>query len=143
MRCRRLSHRYAVFITRQEFRLLTEGNWKTEKIKMAKAHSYWYPATDIYETDVMIYITVELAGVKPDNIDITIYKDALIIEGQRHLAVNGQEGFYHIAEISQGPFRLELLLPVVIDPDQTEVQCEQGILKLTLAKIEGGKTYGS
>lgn len=134
MRCRRLSARYAMFIARSKSRFLSE-NWALEKVR-ALAHSQWHPATDIYETDSMIYVTAELAGLKPEEIDIALYEDALIIEGKRQFLIDGEDGVYHLAEIRQGPFRLELILPALVDQEQVDARYEQGLLSIILVKRE-------
>jgi HSP20 family protein len=137
MHCRRLSHRYAVFVKENKPRSTSE-DWKNEKVKVIIAHSRWRPAADVYETDSKIYISTELAGVKPEEIDIALYEDALVVEGVRRLPLDGQGGVYHAAEIRQGPFCLEILLPTRVDAEKVDAQYEHGVLRIVLRKLKGG-----
>jgi HSP20 family protein len=133
MHCRHLSHRYTVLIKKTALHPASE-EWITEKIRVVVAQSIWRPPTDIYETEKCIYLLVDLAGLKPEAIDIALYEDALVIEGERHLKIDGEAGVYHSAEIRQGHFRLEILLPTQVNEGHVEAQYEAGILKVTLEK---------
>jgi HSP20 family molecular chaperone IbpA len=59
----------------------------------------------------------------------------LIVEGQRRLQTAGPHGVYHVAEIRQGPFRLELPLPVAIDQERVEARQDRGLLRITFPKL--------
>lgn len=136
MRCRRFSHYYTMFVTKKGIHPLLE-NWGIEKAQMAVAYTRWSPPTDIYETESKIYIMAELAGVKLEDIDIALYENALVVEGQRKFSPGSQNGVYHTAEIRQGPFCLEILLTHSIDPDQIHAQYEEGLLNIVLVKQKG------
>ena len=82
---------------------------------MRLAQTCWRPAADVYETASTIAVTVDLAGVDHEALDVLLYEDALIVEGQRRLRPAEAGGVYQTAEIRQGPFRLELALPAPID----------------------------
>lgn len=130
MRCRR--QHYAVFISKNK---VHAEDWETEKVRVVIAHSRWRPAADIYETESTIYITIELAGVDPLEIDIALYENALVVEGYRRLLFESKEnGVYHAAEIRQGPFQLEVLLPTKVNIEQVDARYEQGLLKIALTR---------
>src|SRR5919108_216514 len=59
----------------------------------------WRPATDICETPDSITITVELAGVREEDLDIELYPDAVIVSGSRSPQLCGPEAIYHALEI--------------------------------------------
>jgi HSP20 family molecular chaperone IbpA len=60
-----------------------------------------------------------------------------MVEGQRRLPQADEMGVYHVAEIRQGPFRLELALPARIDAERVDARSERGLLVITLMKAEG------
>jgi len=97
----------------------------------------WRPFTDIYETPRKIRVIVELAGVVPDALEVVLYDNALVVKGQRQLPVKNTQRTYHVAEIRQGPFCLEVPLTTAVDPEQVEVRYERGLLKITLIKNKG------
>jgi HSP20 family protein len=134
MRYRRLGYRYAVVLTAGEPRQLADY-WRTGSVSVVIAQPCWRPAADLYETTNAIYVTVELAGVALEELEIVLYDDALVIEGKRRLEAIDSEGMYHTAEIRQGPFRLELPLPASVNPEQIESNYSQGILQLVLTKV--------
>jgi HSP20 family protein len=140
MRYRRLNYRYAVLVSGGAPRP-SAYEWLAGRPGVAIAQPRWRPATDVYETDGGICITVELPGVDPDNLDVLLYQDALVVEGQRRLRPIEGDGVYHAAEIRQGPFRLELGLPAPIDLERVEATYDRGLLQLTLSK-EGGERRG-
>ena len=132
MRYRRLSYRYAVVLTTAQDRLWGESRLAgSSGVRFARTH--WRPPADICESESAIEVTIDLAGVDQDELDVVLYEDALIVEGQRRLAAS-PTGVYHLAEIRQGPFRLELGLPVAFDIDHVDARYEQGLLRITFPK---------
>ena len=132
MRYRRLSYRYALVLTANR-----ERTWDNPRLADAAgvrfAQTYWRPPADVCESEDGIEVTVDLAGVDQDELDVVLYEDALIVEGQRRLAT-APSGVYHLAEIRQGPFRLELGLPAACDLDRVDAQYDQGLLRITMPK---------
>jgi HSP20 family protein len=101
------------------------------------AQPRWRPRADVAESPTAIAVTVELAGVDPDEVEAILYDDALVITGRRQLPGPGTGGVYLAAEISQGSFRLEIGLPVTVSPEPIEARYDHGLLLVTLAKAEG------
>ncbi len=135
MRYRRMSYRYALVLSAGEPRPL--GNSVLiEHLGVHLAQTSWRPAADIYETAGALVVTVDLAGVDIEEVDLTLFDDALVVEGRRRLPAEDEGGVYHMAEIRQGPFRLELGLPAVIDAEQVESRYERGLLQLTISKLK-------
>jgi HSP20 family protein len=132
MRYRRLSYRYALVMTPKE-----DQAWDNTRLAGSTgvrfAQTWWRPPADVCESERAIEVTVDLAGVDQDELDVVLYEDALIIEGQRRLTT-APNGVYHLAEIRQGPFRLELGLPVAFDLDRVDARYDQGLLRITLPK---------
>lgn len=129
MRYRRFSYRYAVVITGQQPGLFGDP-WQPARLVLAQPS--WRPPADVTETRDAFQATIELAGVEPEALDILVYEDAVVLEGQRRLPPSG--GRYLSAEIRQGPFRLELPLSAPVDPDAVEANYERGLLVMKLPK---------
>jgi HSP20 family protein len=133
MRYRRVSYHYAVTLS-------TEASWVSEYDRPERQPSIlrstvcWRPNADVYETAESIIVTVDLAWVDPDAIEVTLFDDALVIEGQRRLDPADRAGYFHAANIRQGPFRLEVSLPSSIVPDRIDHRYDRGLLQLTIPK---------
>jgi HSP20 family protein len=136
MRYRRYSYRYALVLSTSVPRPLGLPDLG-ERRRVQLAQTWWRPAADVYEAATTITVTVELAGVDYEELDVLLYEDAVVVEGKRRLPVGEAGGVYHTAEIRQGPFRLELALPAPIDPERVVARYEQGLLQLMLPKSEG------
>ncbi len=133
MRYRRLSYRYALVVTGNQD-LPWGATRPTDQPGVRFAQTSWRPPADIRESDQTIEVIVELAGIDPDAVDVVLFEDALIVEGKRQLT-NGQPGVvYHLAEIRQGPYRLELPLPCSIDQERVEARYVDGLLRITFQK---------
>jgi HSP20 family protein len=98
------------------------------------APTTWRPAADVLETPTSIVLTIELAGVREDDIEIELYPDAVIVSGSRHARADDPEGFYHSLQIRRGPFRVEVPLPAIVDTDGAEASLDAGMLRIMLAK---------
>lgn len=135
MKYRRLSHRYAVMLTAGQPRPFGEPI-RFEQFGVRLAQTKWRPPADVYESERAIAITVELAGVEPEELDIQLFDDALVVEGKRVLPPIEPDGIYHAAEVRQGPFRLEIPLLASIDPERFSAQYDRGLLRVVFAKAQ-------
>jgi HSP20 family protein len=132
MRYRRLSYRYAVVMATGRSRPFGDA-WPRQAPSVGLARP-WRPATDVVETAAEVIVTVELAGVDHDELDVLLFEDALIVDGERRLPPAHEAGVFHVAEIRQGQFHLEIPLPSAIDPDQVDAHYERGLLEMRILK---------
>ncbi len=132
MRYRKLSYRYAVVLAPSQPRQLGIGDL-FGRAGVRLAPTSWRPPVDVYETPSRVMVTSELAGIDPDSLDVLLFDDAIVVEGQRRI-VPSEEGVYQTAEIPQGRFRLEVPLPSRIDADKVDASYERGLLQITMDK---------
>jgi HSP20 family protein len=130
-----MSYRYALVLTANQSRQFG-GLFAAEQTGVRFAQTYWSPPADVCESHNTIEVTVDLAGIDQDDLDVVLFEDALIVEGQRRLTGADPGVVYHVAEIRQGPFRLELGLPGSIDQERVEARYDQGLLRITLQKMQ-------
>jgi HSP20 family protein len=98
----------------------------------------WRPATDIYETPEAILVKMELAGMREEDIEVTLYEDALVVAGRRADDAELDSAiYYHEAQIRYGPFRAEIMLPGAVQREGVEAHFENGFLRLKLPKVPG------
>lgn len=98
-----------------------------------------WPAIDIAEKDDTVLVRAEVPGLKPEEIDISVYGDTLTISGEKKESKEDEgDGFYHV-ESSYGAFRREVTLPTDVDESKIEAVCKDGVLSITLPKAEKSK----
>jgi HSP20 family molecular chaperone IbpA len=136
VRYQQLRYRYALVVQGGQPRPLGEMR-PGERFGVTVAQPRWRPAADVYETARGFAVTVELAGVDQDELEVLLYEDAVVVQGRRRLPACEAGGLYHLAEIRQGPFRVEVPLPAAVDSERVEARYDQGLLRVTLPRAEG------
>ncbi|MFL5777654.1 MAG: Hsp20/alpha crystallin family protein [Chloroflexota bacterium] len=92
----------------------------------------WRPPVDVCETAAGITVTLEVAGLIEDRTDVSVYEDALVIDGERSVPGCGADGRYHVAEIRQGAFHVEIVLPDRFDASGVTARYDGGLLRVEL-----------
>jgi len=101
----------------------------------------WQPAIDVYETDSEVTVLVELAGVKEDEIEVTIHNGVLTIRGERKDVKQGIKRTYSQMEILWGPFERDITLFAHVDMDRVKAFFEAGFLEVVLPKLGEEKPH--
>jgi HSP20 family protein len=91
-------------------------------------------AIDVYQTETELVIQSAIAGVKPEDLDISIERDIINIRGNRPKPFE-EKGDYFTQECYWGPFSREVILPVEVDPERAEALMKDGILTIRLPKL--------
>lgn len=99
----------------------------------------WSPRVDIFENEDAFGLTLEIPGVKPDDIQIQYEKDELVISGERKRE-NLQADIKRLREEARyGKFRRAFQINTLIDPDGIEATFDNGLLRVRLPKAEAAK----
>ncbi|MGE5141515.1 MAG: Hsp20/alpha crystallin family protein [Rudaea sp.] len=100
----------------------------------------WRPPTDVYETSERVVIKVEIAGMSPDDFQISFSDRILQVRGVRR--DQQRKRSYHCLEIQYGEFLSEVYLPGHYAEAAIDAQYENGFLTITLPKLlpEGPRT---
>jgi HSP20 family protein len=141
MRYRRLQYRYTMVLT-EDAPHPARSFWPLGGVGMVLAPPRWRPDTDVYETEAAIVLVAELAGMNEDDIEVQLFEDALVVEGQRALGGCEPGGVYHAVGIRQGAFRLEVPLTVPVESDRVEARYERGLLRIRLPKRKARDSHG-
>ena len=99
----------------------------------------WAPALDISERKDAYLVTVELPGVEPDDLQITLEDGLLTIQGERHFAHDSTEQQFHRVERRYGAFRRSITLPAQVQAEQIEASFDNGVLQIMVPKMEEAK----
>jgi HSP20 family protein len=98
-----------------------------------------FPPVNLYVNDQDLLLTLEVPGIDPSKVDVTVTGDSIAIRGERPAeAVKPGENF-HRGERPAGKFSREVQLPFEVDPSKTEAAYEKGVLTVRLARPESLK----
>lgn len=95
---------------------------------------------DVYQTDNDIVIKSTIAGVKPEDLDVSINNDMVSIKGERKNEEIVEHGNYYYQECYWGSFSRSVLLPVDVIPEKADAALKNGILTIRLPKADTTKT---
>lgn len=93
-------------------------------------------ACDVYQTDGEIVIQSTIAGVHPEELEISIEEDIVTIFGERKNPQEAEEKKYFYQECYWGPFSRQIILPQQVDTERAEATMKNGILTLRLPKVD-------
>ena len=94
---------------------------------------------DVYQTPEMIIIKSMIAGVRPEDLDISITRDMVEIKGRREEERVVREEDYFARELYWGTFSRTITLPAEVDVDESEAVEKHGLLILKLPKLDKKK----
>jgi HSP20 family protein len=94
----------------------------------------WRPPTDVYETDDAVIVKIEIAGMKPEDIQISFVDRVLTVRGTR--PDTDAKLSYHCLEIPYGEFSSEVVLPGSYEEETIEAKYENGFLRIWLPKLK-------
>lgn len=92
-------------------------------------------AVDIYHTEDDLVVQSAIAGVKPEDLDISLERDILKIEGERKKPFE-EDGSYFTQECYWGRFSRQIILPMEVNPDRVEAKLKEGVLTIRIPKIQ-------
>ncbi len=99
----------------------------------------WTPSVDIFENQDKIVLEAELAGMKPEDVDVSIENNVITLKGERNFEKKEETENYHRVERSYGSFTRSFTLPRTVVSDEVAANFENGVLKVTLPKREEAK----
>ncbi len=95
---------------------------------------------DMYQTKDNVIIKSTIAGVRPEDIDITVANDMVTIKGARRKEENIAQDDYFYQECYWGNFSRSVIIPVDIDSEEIEADLKDGILTVIIPKAAKAKT---
>jgi HSP20 family protein len=99
----------------------------------------WAPALDISERKDAYLVTVELPGLKPEDLDLTMEDGLLTIQGERQFTQESSEQQFHRVERRYGAFRRSITLPAHVMAEGIQASFENGVLQIVVPKAEEAK----
>ena len=91
---------------------------------------------DVYQSPTEIVIQAIVAGVKPEELDISITQDMVTLKGKREDSRRIERENFFYQELYWGSFTRSILLPQEVDPDEAEAILKNGLLTIKLPKLD-------
>ncbi len=97
------------------------------------------PSLDVEESDEAFTLHIEIPGVKPEEVEVSIEENVLTIAGQRAFYSDKQTDGFRRIERRFGRFHRAVRLPDRVDPDKVDAAYKDGLLTVTVPKSESAK----
>lgn len=101
-------------------------------VNTGQENQSWSPAVDLSEDDSGYFITVDLPGVNPDDVEITTHSQQLTIKGKREWELGERSSLS--TERWRGDFLRRFTLPKIADVDNIDAKYSNGVLAIVLPK---------
>ena len=121
----------------EEMDLLFDHFYKLKHSPVLTSRRVWRPPTDVYETDEGVAIRMEIAGMRQQDLNITLSADVLIIRGEREEHSSAHRTAYQNMEINYGPFERNIRLPELLDRENVKAVYKDGFLEISLSRKLG------
>ena len=113
--------------------------WERPLLSELAAADIRVPHIDLVERDEEIVLRAEVPGVEKKDVDVSITGNSVTLKGQTRHEEKEEKGEYYRHEISRGAFSRTVALPASVDPDKANATFKDGILEITLPKVEKAK----
>ena len=121
----------------REMQDLMQGFWGANGGRLGTMN--FVPTVDLVENESEFVVTVDLPGLKPEEVKVEFTNGALWVTGERKEEKEEKDKTYHRVERSYGEFRRVLPFPSAVMEDKIEAKFTDGVLKVSVPKVEEPK----
>jgi HSP20 family protein len=93
-----------------------------------------YPAVNLWADDRSVVLTAEIPGMKPEDLDITVNRNSIVLSGSREIPKPQEGETWYRKERPAASFTRTLELPIEVDPQSAEADYSKGVLTLRLSR---------
>jgi HSP20 family protein len=97
------------------------------------------PRIDVIDRDEEVVVRAEIPGVDKEDLEVSMTDTTVTIQGCTRHETKEEKGNYYRSEISRGSFSRTVVLPSDVDSDKAKAMFKDGILELTIPKVEKAK----
>lgn len=118
--------------------------WRFEWPALPQALSAFdgrFPKVDIIDDETEIVVRAEVPGVDKKDIDISVGEDSVTIKGSTRREEKETKGDYYRHELVSGAFARTVGLPATVDGTKAKAEFKDGMIELTLPKLEKAKRH--
>src|SRR3989337_18462 len=120
----------------KEFSRLINPNFESSTVET----SDWQPKVDVVEESKQFVVKVDIPGVDPKDISVSLDRNNLTIKGEKETEHKEKKDNYVRYERSKGSFYRRIMLPDVVDGDKITAKGKDGVLVITIPKSDKGTT---
>lgn len=106
---------------------------------ITQATSPDFPAVNVWVSENNAFVTTELPGIEPGDIDISVVDNVLTLRGSRNPDSPKDGGSYHRRERWTGQFSKTINLPFRADASKVKAQYRKGVLSIEVPRVEEDK----
>ena len=99
------------------------------------------PKVDVIDRENEVVVKAEVPGVEKKDLEISVGEDTVTIKGSTHREEKEEKGDFYRCEISRGAFSRTVALPTTVDGSKAKAGFKDGMLELTLPKVETAKRH--
>ena len=96
-------------------------------------------SVDVYQTPTDIIVQTMVAGVKPEDLELSVSRDMITIRGEREESRSIDEDNYFTKELYWGKFSRTISLPAEVEPEEVEATEKHGLLTVKIRKVDKEK----
>jgi HSP20 family protein len=98
------------------------------------------PALDVYQTKDAVVVEMPLAGVDPDDVEVSIEDNILTLKGETKRKTEIDDENFYRKEVRYGSFHRQVALPVPVIGEKAEAISKDGLLKISVPKVKEEET---
>jgi HSP20 family protein len=99
------------------------------------------PKVDVIDRDNEVLVRAAVPGVEKDGLDVSVSDNTVTLKGETKHEEKEEKGDYYRSEISRGAFTRTIMLPDRVASEGARAEFENGVLELTLPKVEKAKRH--
>lgn len=129
----------STFFRRDPFALMRRMSEDFDRALGDRVTGQGFPQVNVWQSAEAAAITAELAGVEPDDIEITVKDNLLTLSGERKEPEVEEGATWHRRERGYGRFSRVVRLPFAGDPERIDARFSNGVLKIAVGRPEADK----
>jgi len=128
-------------LTRRPTRLLEDAlfSWPFSAEADGTLAAVWTPTVDVFEDKDAVRISLEIPGVSPDDVKISLEQNTLTISGEKKQVTEEKAERVHRYERTYGSFTRRFTLPATVEAEKITAKAEHGVLNIVIPKAEKAK----
>lgn len=124
---------------RKQLDTLLETAWSNgekalDQFGLRSSSAGFDPSLDLIETEENVVVVVDVPGIEPANVDVSLVGNMLTLRGERMPVIVAEGDKRHLHELHSGKFVRSIPLPVAVDPERVSAAARNGVLTIHLAK---------
>jgi len=115
---------------------LYSGQQSKGPVKFRTGETHWIPNTDVFVTEGNLVINVELAGMRREDLELSVDGNRLMISGHRPDGARGPKCSFLVMEINYGPFECVIEIPQGYNLSEARAAYQNGFLRIEVPQLQ-------